>query len=76
MSKALEKSKIRTSVYLWLSNDVIIFTQIAQELVKMKVAVFFAAICIFALVMPQAYAEEDESAVREARAAKGVSLLR
>ena len=39
----------------------------------MKVAVFFAAICIFALVMPQAYAEEeDETAVREARGAKGV----
>ncbi|KAI0208537.1 hypothetical protein LSAT2_006779 [Lamellibrachia satsuma] len=38
----------------------------------MKVAVFLAAICIFALVMPQAYAEEeDEPAVREARGAKG-----
>ena len=40
----------------------------------MKVVVFFAAICIVALVMPQAYAEEDESAVRETRAAKGVCL--
>ncbi len=38
----------------------------------MKVAVFFAAICIFALVMPQAYAEEEEeTAVREVRAGKG-----
>ncbi|KAK2159508.1 hypothetical protein NP493_1712g00053 [Ridgeia piscesae] len=37
----------------------------------MKVAVFFAAICIFALVMPQAYAEEEEeTAVREVRAGK------
>ena len=40
----------------------------------MKVAIFFAALCIFALVMPQAHAEEDESAVREARGAKGVCL--
>ncbi|KAI0208542.1 hypothetical protein LSAT2_006784 [Lamellibrachia satsuma] len=39
--------------------------------IRMKVAVFFAAICIFALVVPQAYAEEeDEPAVREARGAK------
>ena len=38
----------------------------------MKVAVFFAAICIFALVMPQAYAEEEEeTAVREVRSGKG-----
>ena len=48
-----------------------------QVIIRMKVAVFFAAICIFALVMPQAYAEEeDEPAVREARGAKGVTLLR
>ena len=40
----------------------------------MKVAIFFAAICIFALIMPQAYADEDESAVRETRGAKGVCL--
>ena len=40
----------------------------------MKVVVFFAAICIFALAMPQTYAEEDEPAVREARNAKGVCL--
>ena len=38
----------------------------------MKLIVFFAAVCIFALVMPQAYAEEeDEAAVREVRMAKG-----
>ena len=44
-------------------------------IVTMKVAVLFTAICIFALVMPQAYAEEgDEPAVREARAGKGVFL--
>ena len=45
------------------------------KIIKMKVVVFFAAICIFALVMPQAYAEkkEDEAAVREVRmAGKGV----
>ncbi|KAI0213603.1 hypothetical protein LSAT2_001339 [Lamellibrachia satsuma] len=36
----------------------------------MKVAVFIAAICIFSLVMSQTYAEEDETAVREARDAK------
>ena len=41
----------------------------------MKFVVFFAAICIFALVTPQTYAEEeDEPAVREARNAKGVCL--
>ena len=40
----------------------------------MKVVVFFAAVCIFALVMPQTYAEEEEeAAVREVRmAGKGV----
>ncbi|KAI0213598.1 hypothetical protein LSAT2_001340 [Lamellibrachia satsuma] len=44
---------------------------VTRKIIRMKVAVFFAAICIFALVMPQAYAEEgDEPAVREARAAK------
>ena len=38
----------------------------------MKVVVFFAAICIFALVMPRANAEEDEeTAVREVRSGKG-----
>ncbi|KAI0237058.1 hypothetical protein LSAT2_012432 [Lamellibrachia satsuma] len=39
----------------------------------MKVIVFFAAICIFALVMPQVSAkhvEADAPAVREARSAK------
>ncbi|KAI0208540.1 hypothetical protein LSAT2_006782 [Lamellibrachia satsuma] len=42
-----------------------------QVIIRMKVAVFFAAICIFALVVPQGYAEEeDEPAVREARGAK------
>ena len=56
------------------------FPQSARVLIKMKVVVFFAAVCIFALVMPQAYAEEEEeeeeekeTAVREVRgAAKGV----
>ena len=48
--------------------------QVTCHVIRMKVAVFFAAICIFALVMPQAYAEEDESAVRETRGAKGVCL--
>ena len=39
----------------------------------MKVVVFFAAVCIFALVMPQAYAEEEEEAAgREVRRGKGV----
>ncbi|KAI0213599.1 hypothetical protein LSAT2_001341 [Lamellibrachia satsuma] len=43
----------------------------SKVITRMKVTVFFAALCIFALAMPQAYAEEgDESAVREARAAK------
>ncbi|KAI0208539.1 hypothetical protein LSAT2_006781 [Lamellibrachia satsuma] len=37
----------------------------------MKIVNFFAAICMFALVMPQTYAEEeDEPAVREARDGK------
>ena len=46
----------------------------------MKVVVFFAAVCIFALVMPRAYAEEEEEveegegAVREVRGAKGTTL--
>ena len=43
----------------------------------MKVVFFFAAICIFTLVMPLAYAEEeDEAAVREVRAGKGEYLHR
>ena len=46
---------------------------------RMEVVVFFAAICIFAVAMPQTYAEEeDEPAVREARrvrGAKGLTLL-
>ena len=41
----------------------------------MKVAVFFAAVFIFALVMPQAYAEEEEeAALREVRGSKGTTL--
>lgn len=44
-------------------------------IVTMKAAVFFTAICIFALVTPQAQAQEgDEPAVREARGGKGVFL--
>ena len=39
----------------------------------MKVAVFFAAIFIFALVIPQAYAEEEEEAAdHEVRMGKGI----
>ena len=43
----------------------------------MKVVVFFAAIFIFALVMPQVCAEDgDEPTVREARRVRSMSLLR
>ncbi|KAI0236799.1 hypothetical protein LSAT2_012650, partial [Lamellibrachia satsuma] len=38
----------------------------------MEVVVFFAVICIFAVAMPQAYAEEEEElSVREARRIRG-----
>ena len=43
----------------------------------MKVVVFVAAICVFALVMPWTYAEAedvDEPVVREARSARGLCL--
>ena len=64
--------------FLWRVRYTVAFclSQVIRKIIRMKVAVFFAAICIFALAMPQAYAEEgDEPAVREARGAKGVCSL-
>ena len=43
----------------------------------MKVVVFVAAICVFALATPRTYAEAedvDEPVVREARSARGLCL--
>jgi len=56
------------------SIQVIIIYRSLRFTIRMKVVVFFAAVCIFALVMPQTYAEEEEeAAVREVRmAGKGV----
>lgn len=51
-----------------------------QTTIRMKLVVFFVAVYIFALVMPQVYAEEkekeeeEEAAIRVARGAKGVQL--
>ncbi|KAI0208543.1 hypothetical protein LSAT2_006785 [Lamellibrachia satsuma] len=40
-------------------------------IIRMKVAVFFAAVCVFSVVMLQAFAEEeDEPAIRDVRGAK------
>ncbi len=60
------------SSYQPCALSVMFLEQVTSHIIRMKVAVFFAAICIFALVMPQAYAEEEEeTAVREVRAGKG-----
>ncbi|KAI0236803.1 hypothetical protein LSAT2_012654 [Lamellibrachia satsuma] len=46
-------------------------TLLASVIIRMKVYIFFVAVCIFALVMTETYAEEeDEPAVRETRAFK------
>ncbi|KAI0224198.1 hypothetical protein LSAT2_024781 [Lamellibrachia satsuma] len=65
-----ERERGDSRVLRRLSTD-----QVDHIIARMKVAVFFAAICIIALAKPQAYSkEEDEPAVREARGAKGAVM--
>ena len=59
-------------VCLSLHYDVFCGIQVDRIIARMKVAVFFAANCVFPLVVPQTYAEEeDDSVVRETRRIRG-----